>query len=63
MQAHLWHVGLACPVIYELWLDFCAFICNLLGNQFGRLLFKQHRLFSQELMHVTDLANQPGANI
>jgi len=63
MQAHLWHVGVACPVIYQLRRDFFAYISNLLGNHFGRLLFKHYRLFSQELIHVTVLANEPLANI
>jgi hypothetical protein len=33
MRASLWH-----PVINQLWLDFGAFTCNILGSNFVRLL-------------------------
>ena len=50
------------PIINQLWCDDNGFTCNLLGSQFGRL-FKGTRLLGQEVIYVTVLTDQPGANI
>lgn len=57
------HLGAQCPVINELRFYVSAFTSHLLCRLSGRLLFKQKSLFGQEVIYVTDLADQPGANI
>jgi hypothetical protein len=49
-------LGVECPVINQLRIDFGAFTCNLLGSDFVRLLFavrKQNRLFGQEVICIS----------
>jgi hypothetical protein len=48
-------LGVECPVINKLRLDFGVFTCNLLGSDFVRLLFttpRQNRLFGQEVVRI-----------
>jgi hypothetical protein len=45
MRGCLWHLGVVCSAIDQLWRDLRAFSCNPLGSQFENLLFKQNWLF------------------
>jgi hypothetical protein len=54
--------GAECPVINQLRLDFGAFTCNILGNDFVRLLLTvrtQNSFFGKEVIYVS--TGQPGS--
>jgi hypothetical protein len=49
-------VGAQCPVINQLWLDFSAHTCNILGSDFVRLLLTVHTqnsFFGKEVICVS----------
>jgi hypothetical protein len=49
-------LGAECPVINQLWLDFLAFTCILLGGDFVRLLLTVHTqnsIFGKEVICVS----------
>jgi hypothetical protein len=53
-------LGAECPVINQLWLDFGAFTCNILGSDFIRLLLT---LCTQNYFFDKGWANETGANM
>jgi hypothetical protein len=58
-------LGAECHVINQLWLDFGAFTCNILGSDFVDFYLPYvHTIhFSAKKWYVSVRASQPGANM